>query len=151
MVFVHFLLSQKKFVCKGNTKHRPKVLALANIITNLFVRIPHNGFPLAFFVTSSMFLTRNYLVHPDPFIQRLLSHFLTGCPPLLIVRLAAKSLWLQVCHTFCIAENGNKKSAKPLCFQHRSFPFTKASFSSSTKASTRGASPVPFSTLPLFR
>ena len=98
------------------------VHALAKSINLPVVQNSLCGSLFVFFRWFSPAFSRNYLVHPDPFFQRLLSQFLTGCPPLLIVRLAAKSLWLQVCHTFCIAENGNNKSAKPLCLQHRSFP-----------------------------
>lgn len=97
------------------------VHALAKTINSPVVQ---NSLCVSLFVFFRWFspaFSRNYFVHPDPF-SKVASQFFTGCPPLLIVWLAASSLWLQVCHIFCNAENSNKKSAKSLCFQHRSFP-----------------------------
>jgi hypothetical protein len=118
-----------------------------------------------------LFPQSQLLCPPRPFFK-VATHFLTGCPPLLIVRLACYRPKLRVCHAFCsplqnslhfiyatfvrilpsaatfrlvnflqhtnraLHSTGKpnelqstvsllpppKNHAKPLCFQHRSFP-----------------------------
>jgi hypothetical protein len=63
MVFLLFVLLQRKTYLQGYIKHSWR-RALAYTIPSLFVRIPHYGFSLVFFVTSSYVVSHGFFIPP---------------------------------------------------------------------------------------
>jgi hypothetical protein len=118
VVFLLFVLLQKKLVCKGNTKLcLPKKSGSQPLHTPFQAyssEFLNNGFTLAFFVTSSYVVSRGYFVHSRPFQGCYRVCLLGVHRPLCLARLLNRSGFRFVTffdkssHRFCTAEKAEQ-------------------------------------------
>lgn len=99
MVFLLFVLLQKKHKSKGNTELRfstPLLLSFHSYSSKLLIY----AVPFAFFVTSSYVVTRNYSATPNPEIR--CKRFLLGCHRCLLLGSPLSRFGLRFCHIFWV-------------------------------------------------